>query len=145
MQLTKWSPRHRLGYRRSLFPGLIDEFFAPLNSDWTVHDNAFIPTVDIYEKENRVYFEAELPGFEKDNLKVDVKGKVVTLSGERSEEKVEGENSYRKERRYGKFERSFQLGFEADSSSIKASYENGILTVEVPKPEEQKVKQIAIN
>ena len=72
-------------------------------------------------------------------------GCMVTLRGERLEEKVEGENALRKERKYGKFERSFQLVFEADSDSVKASYENGILTVEISKPQEQKVKQIEIH
>ena len=145
MQLTRWTPRHKVGYRSSLFPGIIDDFFTPPASDCSVPTREFVPSVDIYEKEGIVIFEADVPGFNKEDLKVDVKGRLVTISGERKEEKVEDENSYRKERRYGKFARSFQLGFEAESNTINAKYENGILKVEVPKPEGKKVKQIEIH
>lgn len=146
MQLTRWNPRRRVGYRSSLFPGIMDEFFSPVPAGRTVHHEGFMPPVDIYEKDDSVFFEAEVPGFSKENLSVDVKGKIITISGEREEdEKIEEKNSYRRERRYGKFERSFQLGFEADNSAVKAEYKNGILKVEIPKPEEKKVKQIQIH
>lgn len=145
MQLTRWNPRNRVSLRNNLFSNQFDDFFSPLTTGHAVSYNSFIPSVDIFEKDETVFFEAEVPGFKKDDLKVDVKGKIVTISGERKEEKTEGENNYRRERRYGRFERSFQLGFEADSSAVKAKYENGILTLEVPKPEEQKVKQIQIH
>jgi len=145
MQLTRWNPRHRVGLRNNLFSNHFDDFFSPLTHGQTVSYNSFVPSVDIFEKDETVFFEAEVPGFNKEDLKVDVKGKIVTISGERKEEKIEGENNYRKERRYGKFERSFQLGFDANSSTVKAKYENGILTLEIPKPEEQKVKQIQIH
>lgn len=145
MQLTRWTPRHRLVNRHNLFPGLVDEFFAPFGGSSSASENNFLPSVDIYEKDDTIFFEADLPGFNKENVNVDVKGKYVTLRGERQEEKVDGENSLRKERRYGKFERSFQLGFEANNENVKASYDNGILTVEINKPQEQQVKQIEIN
>lgn len=145
MQLTRYNPRYRRGYRRNLLPSLMDEFFSPMMATTPTLMNQVVPSVDIYEKDEKVFFEAELPGFNKDDLKVDVKGKTVTLSGERKQEREENENSYRKERRYGKFERSFHLGFEADSESVVAKYENGILTVEVPKPQEIQAKQITIN
>lgn len=145
MQLTRWTPRHRFENRRNLFPGLMDEFFAPFAGNYTAQTSSFAPSVDVYEKDDTIFFEAELPGFKKEDIGVDVKGKLVTLRGERLEEKVDGENALRKERKYGKFERSFQLGFEADSNSVKASYKDGILTVEISKPLEQKVKQIEIH
>ncbi len=145
MQLAKWRPQHRFDNRHNLFPGLLDEFFSPYAGNCSVGTNSFVPSVDIYEKDDTIFFEAELPGFDKENIKVDVKGKLVTLRGERVEEKNEDGNSLRKERRFGKFERAFQLGFDADSDSVKANYKNGILTVEIAKPQEQKVKQIEIH
>ncbi len=145
MQLTRWTPRHRLSNRHNLFPGLIDDFFSPCASNETTQGSSFMPSVDIFEKNDTIFFEAELPGFNKEDIGVDVKGKVVTLTGERKVVKEEGENSLRRERRYGRFERSFQLGFEANSDNVTASYENGILTVGVVKPQEQKVKQIEIH
>ncbi len=145
MQLTRYYPRHRRGLRNTLFPALLDDFFAPVLSSSSPLVNQFVPSVDIYERDEKVIFEAEVPGFNKEDLKIDVKGKLVTLSGERTVEREEDENSYRKERRYGKFERSFHLGFEADSESVVAKYENGILTIEVPKPQEIQAKQITIS
>lgn len=144
MQLTRWSPRQRTGLHRSLFPTLIDDFFSPVVSSHGTLVNPFVPSVDIYEKDEKVYFEAEVPGFNKEDLTIDVKGKLITLSGEKKEEKEDDGNSYRKERRFGKFQRSFHLGFEADSETVQASYENGILTIEVPKPQEVQAKQIEI-
>ena len=143
MQLTRCNPRQRRGFHNSLFPSLIDDFFTPTFTNQSLA-NQIIPSVDIYEKEDKVYFEAELPGFNKEDLQVDVKGKLLTLSGERKVEREENENSYRKERKYGKFERSFHLGFEADVESVSATYENGILTIEVAKPQEVQKKQITI-
>jgi HSP20 family protein len=122
----------------------MDDFFAPLGTRSSTTQNEFLPPVDIYEKEEKVFFEAELPGFNKEDLKVGVQGKIITLSGERQMETGE-ENRFRKERRYGRFERSFQLGFEADGNMIEAKYENGVLTVIVSRPEEIKAKQIEIH
>lgn len=143
MQLTRCTPRQRTGYRSNIFPSVFDDFFAPMVTSSTLV-NQFVPSVDIYEKDDKVFFEVEVPGFNKEDLKVDVKGKRVTISGERKVEREDDESNYRKERRYGTFERSFHLGFEADSDAIAAKYENGILTIEIPKPQEIQRKQITI-
>ncbi len=145
MQLTRWMPRHRTNLRSSLFPTLMDDFFHPLSFGESTSMSELMPSVDIYEKDNKVIFEAEVPGFKKEDLHVDVKGKIVTLSGELKIEREENESSYRKERKYGRFERSFQLGFEADGDGVEAKYDNGILTVSITKPEEQQKKQIEIH
>jgi len=126
-------------------PTLFDEFFSPTVNSGASSRYQLIPSVDIYEKDDKVYFEAEVPGFKKEDLHVDVHGKIVTLSGESKVEREENENSYRKERRYGRFERSFQLGFDANGDMVEAQYANGILTVAVAKPEEQQKKQIEIH
>jgi len=145
MQLTRWRPRQRSTFRNQLFPALMDDFFYPLNRDESPSLNGLMPSVDIYEKDEKIFFEAEVPGFKKDDLHVDVTGKVVTISGESKSEREENENSYRKERRYGRFERSFQLGFEANDDAVEAKYDNGILTVSITKPQEQQKKQIEIH
>jgi HSP20 family protein len=126
---------------------LFDDFFAPFNS---VFDGASQymrqPVVDIYEKDDVLVIEAELPGLEKEDIKVDVQGRNLTLSGEReSKEEVKEEGSYRKERRYGKFERTFRLPQEVTEKQVDAHYHNGVLTLRIEKPEEQKPKQITIN
>lgn len=145
MQLTRWNPRLRRGFQSNFLPTLMDDFFYPLNRRDSVSFNSAMPSVDIYEKDDKVYFEVEVPGFDKENLNVDVKGKVITLSGEKKEETEEKGESYRRERKYGSFERSFQLGFEAGDDAVEAKYENGILTVTITKPVEQQKKKIEIH
>ena len=146
MHLTTCSPHRNLRpFNRNL--NLFDDFFAPFSG--VVNDTVargYRPSVDIYEKEDRLCIEAELPGFDKENIKVDVNGRLLTIGGERvSNEEVKDENKYRRERHYGSFERSFKLPFEVNEEQISATYKDGILTLLVEKPEEQKPKQITIN
>ena len=145
MQLTRWIPRQRSNYRSHLFPTLMDDFFYPLSRSESSSLSELMPSVDIYEKDDKIFFEAEVPGFKKEDLHVDVKGKIVTISGESKSEREENENSYRKERKYGRFERSFQLGFEADDDAVEAKHDNGVLTVSISNPKEQQKKQIEIH
>jgi HSP20 family protein len=146
MQMTTCNPRFaRRGLNRNSH--LFNEFFAPFDG---VFNQAAVgthfPVVDIYEKDEKLVFEAELPGLEKENINVDVKGRTLSLSGEReNKNEVKEEGRYRKERRFGKFERSFKLPFEVTEEQIDATYRNGVLVLTVDKPEEQKPKQITIN
>jgi len=79
------------------------------------------------------------------NITVDIKGRLLTIGGERRmNEEIKEENSYRRECRYGKVERTFSLPFEIDSEGVVARYENGILHLEVAKPAELTPKQIEI-
>jgi len=83
-----------------------------------------------------------LPGIDKDNIIVNVKGRFLTLKGERSSEsEVEKERDYRRERAYGKF----ALPGEVDPDKIRADYKDGVLTIDIPKPAEHKPKQIAVH
>jgi len=146
MHLTTCNPPRNLRpFNRNL--NLFDDFFAPFSG--VVNDTVargYRPSVDIYEKEDRLCIEAELPGFDKENIKVDVNGRLLTIGGERvSNEEVKDENKYRRERHYGSFERSFKLPFEVNEEQISATYKDGVLTLLVEKPEEQKAKQITIN
>ena len=89
---------------------------------------------------------AELPGVDKKDITIDLKDRRLTLSGERNyDNEVKEENYYRRERSYGKFQRSFSLPADVDSDRITAEFKNGVLRVEVPKPEEQKAKQVTIH
>ena len=105
----------------------------------------WIPPVDIIERENGFNLEFDLPGFEKDEIKVSVKEGELTVSGERKLSTAEGETYFRHfERPEGKFSRSFRLPKHIDSENIKGSYSNGILTFELPKKEEAKPRMIEI-
>ena len=145
MHLTTCTPRYGLKpHRRSDF---FDEFFAPFHSAFESTSEATLhPAVDIYEKDEKLVFEAELPGIEKDNIKVDVNGRLLTIAGERTTaEESREDGRYRRERRFGKFERTFKLPFDATEDLIAATYKDGILVLTINKPEEQKPKQITIN
>ena len=104
------------------------------------------PAVDIYDNDEKITIKAELPGVDKKDIHVDLKDGVLTLTGERSHEnEVKEENFHRKEMAYGKFQRSFTLpeGFNPDK--IDADYKDGILRIEISKPEEKKPKKIEIH
>lgn len=107
--------------------------------------------VDVREKGNEYIFEADLPGLSKDEVKVQLEdgGKVLAISGERKhkfEEKKEDQNYHRIERSYGKFERRFRLPEDANPQDIKASANNGVLTIAISKeaPKENKTVDVQI-
>lgn len=139
MTLVKYNPYRSLGN----LTDTVDRFFGdyqskPLN-DW-------MPAVDITETENEYQLVAEVPGMDKKAIKLSLENNVLNISGEKkSELKQEGREYHRVERSYGKFERSFRLPHEVKSDAISAKYDNGILTVTVPKAEEAKPKEISIS
>jgi len=108
--------------------------------------SAWRPVVDIFDTDNAIVIKAELPGIKKDDVSIDVKGDVLIIKGERFFDKeIKEEDYYRKERSFGKFQRSFTLPDAVNPEAIKANFKNGVLEIEVPKPEGKKPKQININ
>ena len=92
------------------------------------------PAVDVVEKEGAFVVTAELPGLDDKNLEVEVSGDLLTIKGEKREEKEEkGKNTYLSERRYGSFQRSFGLPESIDRAKIAATFEKGVLKVTLPK------------
>jgi HSP20 family protein len=117
----------------------------PANGD-TSALTSWAPAVDIYETENEVVIKADLPDVNEHELDVRVENNMLTIGGERKfEEKVKEENYLRVERSYGSFSRSFSLPNTVNTEAIKADYQNGVLTVELPKRAEAKPKQVKIN
>lgn len=103
------------------------------------------PAVDIYENEHELVVKADVPDVDPKDLDVRVENNVLTIRGERKFEKSVSEDKYlRVERSYGSFSRSFSLANTINSEAIKANYENGVLTLSIPKREEAKPKQIKI-
>ena len=103
------------------------------------------PLLDVEESRDEVIVRVELPGLKKEGIKLEVEGDLLVLSGER---KAESENKekivHRLERVYGQFQRAVQLPSEVDGSRAVAAYEAGVLTIRLPKREEAKPKEIAI-
>src|ERR1700723_35612 len=104
------------------------------------------PAVDIHENEHELVVKADLPGVEAKDLDIRVKDNILTIRGERRfEKKVNEDNYLRVERAYGSFSRSFSLANTVNAEAIKADYQNGVLTLTIPKREEAKPKQIRVN
>ncbi|HAP41711.1 MAG: Hsp20/alpha crystallin family protein [Nitrospira sp.] len=107
-------------------------------ADWT-------PTVDISETEAEYAIKAELPEVKREDVKVTVEDGVLTIQGERKQEKEEkGKKYHRVERSYGRFVRTFTLPDTVDESKVKAEYADGILHLHLPKSEKAKPKQIEV-
>lgn len=120
-------------------------FGSPRLSGQEEMSTGWSPSVDIYEKENQLVLEAELPGMKRDEFELSIENNVITLKGERHfEKKDEGDNYHRIERAYGSFTRSFNLPRTVSTDDIKAEFNNGILTVALPKKEEAKARKIEI-
>ena len=147
MELMRWSPMRGLFGWRNNADNFFDDFFYPARKSaegeglWKWN-----PAVDIFEEQDRIVIKAELPGVSKEGISVDVKGRVLTLKGERSaDNEVKEEKYYRREMTYGHFERSFTLAEDVDPDAVKAEYNDGVLKITVPKPESHKPKQITVH
>jgi HSP20 family protein len=103
------------------------------------------PSIDVKETQNEFRLLAELPGLKRDDVKISLTDDVLTLRGEkRSEQERENESWHQVERAYGVFERSFQLTCPVDASKVKAKFEDGMLTITLPKSEESRPREINI-
>src|SRR5271163_5068074 len=106
---------------------------------------SWAPAVDIYETEHELVVKADLPDVDPKDLDIRVENNLLTIRGERKFEKKSNEGNYlRVERAYGSFARSFSLANTVNSEAIKADYQNGVLTLSLPKREETKPKQIKV-
>ncbi len=122
--------------RKNEFDLLEEMFTDPFFSE---HESRIMKT-DIKEEEDKYLIEVELPGYEKENIKIEVEDGYLTVHAEVNsniEEKEDGK-FIRKERYVGSCSRSFYVGSEVQSEDIKASFKNGMLKLEVPKKDEKK-------
>ena len=147
MDLVKWSPMREMATLNDRINRMFgDTFFHTGFGDELSDLGTWHPSVDIFDDSDKIVIKAELPGIDKKNISIDVKDRILTLSGEReAENEVKEEIYYRKERSYGRFQRAFTLPHGLDAGKIKADYTDGVLKIEIPKPEEEKPKQITIH
>ncbi len=134
-------------------PSLFDEFFRDVAPGFYVrplHGDALPQPsqirIDVKEDDAAYKVQAELPGVPKEDIQVSIDGAVVTLRAEvqQHDEKKDGEKLLRSERYFGSVARSFQLPVEVDAASAKARYDNGVLTLTLPKKLEGKVQRLAV-
>ena len=141
--ITSWHPVTEFAHMQKEIDRVCDCF----HNDTLAEDVAktLLPVVDIIERENDFNIKVELPGVDKKDVKITVQNDVLTIKGEKKQEsEKKGENYYRVERYYGTFQRSFTLPSSVASDNINASYDNGILTINIPKVEEAKPKEIEV-
>jgi HSP20 family protein len=106
----------------------------------------WVPALDVWETPSEVVYEFDLPGIPEEAVTIEVKGDTLTVSAERAKTQETDENGfYRFERRYGTFARAVGLPQGVDQEQINARYENGVLEIRVPKPEEQKPRRIELS
>jgi HSP20 family protein len=104
------------------------------------------PALDVYEDKDSLFVKVELPGLKKEQIDISLHDGILSISGERkSEEKHEDAEVYRAERFYGRFQRSVTLHTPVASDKVKAQYQDGVLTVTLPKTEEAKPKHIDVS
>ncbi len=147
MYVTRYNPaREMQEFRKGFetFNSFLDNFIEKRAALPAVD---FVPTVNTREGEHAYHVELDLPGVKKEDIEVDVKDNVVTISGERkTSSEVQEDDYYRVESSYGKFERSFSLPDNVDVENIHAESADGVLEVIIPKMEkvEDKPRKIKI-
>ncbi|MBN2280779.1 MAG: Hsp20/alpha crystallin family protein [Candidatus Marinimicrobia bacterium] len=141
MSLVRWNSRNDLANATGDFDDLLKNFWYSEDSFMS----KFNPSVDIEENDDAFHFHAELPGLEKDNVKISLKDNILTIRGEKeSRKKNEKSNFHRIETTSGKFQRCFKLPYNVKQESIKAEFKNGVLNISIPKAEEAKPREISI-
>ena len=142
-EMNPWSAFDRLPSLRDELNRLFD--FALPTRDTGLF-GGWSPALDVYDEKDNFVVKAELPGLKKEDIDINVHNGVLTISGERKHEaeKKEGQ-TFRSERYFGRFQRSVTLPAAVDLGKVSASYKDGVLTIDLPKAEEAKPKQIAIS
>ncbi|NOY78434.1 MAG: Hsp20/alpha crystallin family protein [Calditrichaeota bacterium] len=148
MAIVRWRPAGDLLGIRDEMNRLFDDFFGSLPEKFgaeTGAEGVWMPAVDISETEHDLVVTAELPGVKKDDIKLSVQDNMLTIKGEKKQQKeTKDENYHRIERTYGAFQRTFTLPAIVDASKIKATFKDGVLKIRLPKREEAKTKEIPI-
>jgi HSP20 family protein len=143
MAIMRWRPGAGLAGIQNRMNWLFDDFLgqAPVKQG----ECRWCPAADISEDQDNIYVDVEIPGMKKEDIKVSLEHDVLSLRGEKKQEKdIKDENYHRWERNYGSFARSFELPASVQADKIKASYKNGVVHIQLPKAEEAKPKEIPI-
>jgi HSP20 family protein len=125
---------------------LFDDAFPRTTDGEELSVSDWHPPVDIYEVENGVILQIDLPGVHKKDVSVEVKENTLTIKGERhGDPPLSSDRYYRKERAYGTFHRSFAMQAAIAPDAIKATFKNGVLKIELPSTQTEKPDQVSVN
>jgi len=144
MNFVRWNPLNEM----SLLQNHMNRLFDTALQGWPGDSNGttqWTPSADIYEAENELVVNLDLPGVDPKMVDIRVENNILSIRGERQfEDKQNKENFHRVERSYGPFARSFTLSTAVDADKIRASYKSGVLSITLPKAEAAKPKRIQI-
>ncbi|HEY6445522.1 MAG TPA: Hsp20/alpha crystallin family protein [Acidobacteriaceae bacterium] len=144
MAITRWDPFRDVLALQNRMNSLFQEY-GRNQAEGDVATAAFVPPVDIYEDQHHIILSLEVPGMKQEDLDIQLENNVLTVKGERKFEKEQKEeNFHRIERRYGSFYRSFTIPNTVNPEGVKASYDAGVLKLELEKRAEAKPKQIKV-
>ncbi len=144
MTMQRWEPFRDVMTLRDAMDKLFEDSFVRPARMWAEEGFGMLP-LDVFQTDNDVVVKASLPGFKPEEVDISITGDTLTIKGERKEEKEEKEKDYlMKERYYGSFSRTVTLPVEIQSDKSEATFENGVLTLTMPKAEEVKPKQIKV-
>jgi HSP20 family protein len=142
--LVRFDPIRELDGLQSDMNRLFDGFFNGRAGNG-VGGRRWIPAMDLAETDEHLVLRADLPGLREDDVNIEIKDRVLTISGERrSEHEDKGEGFHRVERAYGGFSRSLNLPDGIDADDVSASFDRGVLEVKIPKPAERKPHRVQI-
>jgi len=146
MSVVKWDPFGTAAALQGRINRLFEDAFPNRPGlDDPLSMGAWSPAVDIYDRQDAIVIHAELPGVNKEDISIEVKHNILTLKGERIDnQQIREENYYRRERVFGCFQRSFTLPEMVNPDLIKAKFKDGVLEIEVPKPEQAKPKPVSV-
>ena len=146
MAVVRWEPFREFTTLQNEMNRLFNTVFdapAPGNGGSTLR--RWMPAMDLVETEDHFVLRADLPGMKEDDVKIEFEDGTLTISGERkAEHESKNEGYYRVERAFGAFSRSLTLPQGIDPEAVTASFNNGVLEVRIPKPEERKPRRIEI-
>jgi HSP20 family protein len=140
--LIRWEPAREMMSLREAMDRLFDDAFTqPLGRP----ANGSSPAIDMYETDNEVVVKAAIPGFKAEDVQINVTGDVLSIRGEMSAQEDQHDKTWQmREQRWGAFERSVMLPAGVNADRASAEFENGILTVTLPKAEEARPKTITV-
>ena len=140
--LIRWEPAREMMSLRDAMDRLFDDAFThPLS----LRDNWSVPAIDMFQTDDEIVVKAALPGMKSDEVQINITGEVLTLKGEvQQTQEMEEKAWHIREQHLGSFERSIALPTDVVADKAKADFENGILTITLPKAEEVKPKTITI-
>lgn len=146
MALVRWEPIRELDSLQSDVNRLFDAFFQGRGEGGASRGTRrWVPAMDLTETDRHLILRADLPGLDREDLEIEVKDGVLTVSGERKAEHTDrSEGFYRVERAFGRFSRSLDLPKGIDPTAVTADFDRGVLEVRIPKPEERQPTRIEI-